>query len=1042
MEHTFTVAERRELAGRARTIHERLSNTPNDPGPEPPIEPEEILAEWQDKFSDTDAFSDRLDDLTDSVSTVYDQLAATHWPEDESLPDWVDVVDDVVRFCHQNEPDRIDSTPDDEPFRDFLEGIVTYARRQLPDDIPHAPLEPMSEWLVGQLSLLTRRALFVEFKSFVEYNDSELADADPTEYDDPPRKYYRDFIHRMYEHGFQSLCLEYPVLARQLALCVDQWISAVRELFDRLATDRDEIGDQFGIAGDLIAVKPLSEDAHRHNRIPVRCLFETGSVVYKPRDVDGARVLYTVLSRLDSCLSSGDFSQPELLSRDGYGWMEALDYADLESTADVREYYERAGSLTCVAYCLNLTDCQYENVLVDGEQPQIVDGETVFHPHTEATAMPTPSEIVRLSQQSILSTLLVPWSMGESPHNADDDTGVSHAGLGRSSSVHSKEVPRPEIRAANTDVMTVEEVYPEVDMTTNTVTVDSTDHPPGQYISELRSGFLDAYDTIAELHAKGRFFDEVAPTELVENVETRFVYRATAEYGSILHLATGRDQLRDGARLSVEFEQLAAPFFDGQIDDRQYLDLFAAERRALRRRDIPRFATSATDPAIRHDGESIGVEVSQSGYSQSKQLVGAMTAADRKRQAWLLEYAFRPTVSGELPGPIPDTAPFETVARTCFERVLDAAAQIDDRRQWVSISPTNSGLEIYPTDVSLYHGRGGIALAAAALSTVTEMSRYEAVASELLEPLLAHVSAADQPASLGGTLGIGSIIYTFTVVASLTGSAEYRSAATDAIEMVTEPLVSEDRSFDVMEGAAGTLLALLAHHDRFGGGDVLDRAVLCGERLLEGRISVDGHQTWQCADDEPPLTSFAHGSSGCAYALARLAEKTDESRFEAAAREAIAFERSLFDPERCNWAKSPREEEYVDKWCHGRTGIALGRLGTALALDEDTFKTDAIDAFSAITRGDGADMDHLCCGNLGRSEAMLVGARRTGMDREDAETLVRRSLARQQRDGIFSMTGHATEFANPTFFHGLAGVTYELLRFRRPDTLPSVLLFE
>lgn len=592
--------------------------------------------------------------------------------------------------------------------------------------------------------------------------------------------------------------------------------------------------------------------------------------------------------------------------------------------------------------------------------------------------------------------------------------------------------------------MSVEEVYPEVDLGTNIPSIGNIDHPPREHMDALVHGFTEAYETIRSLHTDGHFFTDIVTPNLVSDIGNRLVFRATAQYGSILQSAAGRDQLRDGARLSIEFEQLAVPFYSGEIGSEQYWPLYEAERRALLRRDVPRFTSYPGDQTVFHDGETVGVTTDTSGYERCRQIIDKMGETDQKRQTWLMNYTFSPKVPDTDPSllaEIPESQ-FEAEAATLFDVAIDAAIETRDGDRWISIMPTSAGVKLYPTDPSLYHGRSGIALAAAALYAVRGEDRYRQQAVNTLAPVLNRIDEDEPSAIIDGLVGIGSVVYTLSVIAELLSDERYQLAARDAARSITYEHIKSERTFDVMEGSAGTLLGLLAYYDRYGESDILDRAVACGDRLMQGRTEEYGYQVWKTIEDKPPLTGFSHGAGGIAYALARLSAATGESRFASAAYEGVAFESSLYNPLRVNWAKSYQDDDYVDKWCYGRSGIALTRIGIDEYLGDETLLMEANAALAETATAEMSDVDHVCCGNLGRAEALLIGSQRGNKDRTDAIELAGRSLARRERDGVLSMTGHSDTFANPTFFHGIAGVAYTLLRLQNPDRLPSVLLIE
>ena len=146
-------------------------------------------------------------------------------------------------------------------------------------------------------------------------------------------------------------------------------------------------------------------------------------------------------------------------------------------------------------------------------------------------------------------------------------------------------------------------------------------------------------------------------------------------------------------------------------------------------------------------------------------------------------------------------------------------------------------------------------------------------------------------------------------------------------------LIESDRYYDVMNGAAGAILGLLALHQADGESSVLARAVDCGEHLLrachrDGR----GNTGWRTLSDTTAfLTGFSHGAAGIALALLRLHRATGDARFRNAAADALRYERQVYLPARGNWPDfrlaGDEAAEPPCQWCHGATGIGIARLG-------------------------------------------------------------------------------------------------------------------
>lgn len=1047
MPDVFTERQRRELAGRARTLHERRVGPGNIPETDPPITPERIINEWREQFSNEEAFQARLEYEDISVDEVREIASATHWPPDEPLPNWITRVEELVHYI-ENAPSQGEVDFSDEvPFREFFAVVAQYAREQLSeDDVPMHAVSPLLEGLVDRLETLCIRPLYVEFKSFVKHHDEELAYADPDEFTDPSKTYYRSFVDSMFKRGFRNLCLEYPVLARQLVQSVEFWIETVEETCRRIEADRSTLQDVFGVEGEVIALTTLADDTHAQGRLPIRVSFGDGDVIYKSRTVDGGIAFYTILERLEEYLSTPVNRKPRYVSRDGYGWMESVVHSDVSDDNAAHRYYQRAGVTLCLAYALNFSDCQVENVISCGEHPMIVDGETIFHPHVNADGRKGSDEIASFVDRTPFLTGLLPFVSGEADESVLDPSTAS--GFGTDSAERELSgMTVPSIEAANTDVMTVVEESPTVESDTNVPTVEGEDCPPMDYIDSMVEGFEETYETIHRLHANGEFFTSVADPNLMGEVENRFLYRNTALYTSILMSGTTRRALQDGVRLSVEFEELAVPFFEEQIDVDRWWSLYGAERTALRRRDIPRFTSRPDEQTVYHDGNALDIEVDLSGIERVRTRLNRMSAIDQSRQVSLLRRTFDPDESKEvdtlIEPPEPVVVTDERLRREAielFDIALEASIETPDGEGWVS-PMASVPVRLVPAEAPLYHGTSGIALAGTALYEVTGLDRYQQIAVDLLDDIVEAMATSGIDHGLGGLKGIGSVVYTLSVVSSLLDNETYQSAALDATRLVTADRLADDDTFDIMNGTAGALSGLLAYYERYGDGDVLDRAVNCGERLLDARVSADGYEVWETVEGHGPVPGFAHGQSGIAYSLARLAETTGEPRFESAAREALAFEIDKSSTIGDVDSHGPIPTRVPD-WCRGLPGRTLAQFRIGTYLGDETVLAKARENLATIESADLALIDNLCCGNLGRADVLLEGTRHLDDDFVTATELIGRCLARRQRDGVFELPGHSQAFPNVSFFHGISGAVYTLLRHQNPDTFPCVLLLE
>jgi type 2 lantibiotic biosynthesis protein LanM len=370
--------------------------------------------------------------------------------------------------------------------------------------------------------------------------------------------------------------------------------------------------------------------------------------------------------------------------------------------------------------------------------------------------------------------------------------------------------------------------------------------------------------------------------------------------------------------------------------------------------------------------------------------------------------------------------------------------------------PLGEPVRLMPVGPHLYSGAAGIALFLAALYHTTGGSEHRELALHAIAPLRrkftdigadpAHVSSLK--ISLGGIVGLGAFVYSFRKIGAWLGEPELVQETHQLMALFTEDRIARDDLSDVIAGAAGAILALLAAAKEDSGvSPALSLAIACARRLLSNRSGDEGQpRGWRTLPGYPPLSGFGHGAAGICNALLHLYEKTREPELLEAVQEGLAFERRLYSPAHRNWRDMRAEElRFMTSWCHGAPGIALGRLGTLHILDSPEVREEICVALETTQNTSLAPLDHVCCGNMGRADILLYASRRLG-DRkllDAAYQIASQVVHRAESRGRYSwVLDPESNTFDPSFFTGASGVGYTFLRFAYPESLPCVLLLE
>lgn len=1043
-------AERRRLAGRARTLHERLERpAATDTGA--PDGADEILADWIDRLDGEDRFRARLESLGLTEAECREALADDAWPDEEPVPAWVDRVDDLLQFLAEAElPGGL---PDDEvPFAEVVEAVVTYARHRMTavDADAHLGEAAVADevgLLRSRIATLCAQPLFVEFKTFVAERDRELALADDPPAPDQPRRYYEAFVGDLLAGGLRSFLLEYAFLARLLATVIDQWVEALAEFGARLAADRDALARAFNGGDPLGAVAAIREGGDRHagGRATRIVSFEAGvRAVYKPRSVAVSQAFFDVVDWVDERSEGPDLRTAEYVVREDYGWMEWIEPRPCDSEVEVERFYQRIGRLIAVLYALRFYDGHLENLVAAGEHPVLVDLETVAAPEPPSL---DGAGLRAYRRGTVLETDLLPTvdtttGPGDS---AMQDAVPDMGGLGEDE-VTWGGLQLPEFTHVNTDRMELSFATEATSTEDNLPELDGEVAEPGDHWREIVEGFESCYATL--LAEREGLLAEGGPIDGLGSARVRYLALPTYWYARLLGSLRVPRYLRTGVEFGCRTELLARRLVD---DVGGTPAVHEAERRALVRLDVPRFTARVDDTALFHDGRVVEPEFfDDPARDLVVDRIEGLSEDDLDRQLTYLHMAFRgqvdydhsETVVHDAP-PIGNLEPVER-ARRLFERALEASVTATDgERAWVVQQGTTEGFTADRLGESLYDGRLGLGLFAAMLHRVDGGQRYRRVATEVVDPVVAAARAGADPDEPLGITGVGGTIYGLVRIADLLGEEQYREAAAALAATLPRERLASDDWLDVYQGGAGAILGLLALHEATGDGAALDRARLAGDRLLEASEDHDGVPVWWTTDEGVLRQGLSHGVSGIAFALARLGAVTGRSAYLDTATESLAFERDLYDPEEHNWRDRRFDGECTRTYCHGRPGIGLARLGLRSAGAGGAVRED-LERALASPEPDRIDaVDHLCCGNFGRVDWLVEASDRLGENRyhEAARRLSAAALRRADDHGGFRGPRMNRHLYDPAFLTGEAGIGYALLRLEDPS-LPCVLAFE
>ncbi|HXA86920.1 MAG TPA: type 2 lanthipeptide synthetase LanM family protein [Candidatus Dormibacteraeota bacterium] len=947
-------------------------------------------------------------------------------------------------------------------FLKLVEPLMMDARLQLQARVerikhghPVAPFAPESAVNALFVNLPARLLMIIAKTMVLELHvarlEGELEGATPAER-------FANFTERLSRSDIaQKLLSEYPVLARRLATSIENWVSYSAEVLERLAADWNEIVNLFNIGpecGLLVEASAGAGDTHRRGRSVLIARFESGlQLVYKPRSIAVDEHFQDFIRWVNRKGAYPQLRTVRVLKREEYGWVEFVNTASCRSHEEVVRFYERQGEYLAILYVLQATDFHFENLLACGEHPVLVDLEALFHPWLREIDVKQPDiRFVALAKsRSVLRAGLLPRRTGA--HG--DYIGMELSGLGGAPGQVTENILQ--WAGEGTDEMAAVKQPFRMPGARNRPSIDGVEIDVRAYVAQIVAGFTKMYDLL-RAHRNELLCDDGPLSCFAEN-EVRVVARATRGYGVLLSQTLHPDYLRD----ALDLDRLLDRLWVGVESNSYLLRLITAERRDLSEGDVPIFTTCpASNDLFTSNGEKLEKVFAKTGMALSRECIEGLSAEDCRRQVWFIRASLATldlqednlTRAGYEPVSPSSILSRKELAPLLIEeacrigaRLEELSLQDENHATWIGFSYVKKSWSLDALFEDLYAGSSGIILSLAYLGSFG-FDRYTKLARRALNTLRARLEDSGKNLrSIGAFDGWGGIIYMVCHLAALWQDEELISFANSMVEDLPE-LIDKDESLDVIGGCAGCIGALLALHEISPSEKVLAMAVKCGDRLVARAQKVEGGLGWFTnVETVKPITGFAHGAAGIAWALLELDARTGNSNYRETALEAIMYEHGQFSPEAGNWAENAPGSELAGKetgpsmaWCYGAPGIGLARVAAMKHIDHPIVREDLQCAIRAtISYGPGANHS-LCHGDLGNLDFLLQASQATGGQELvlKVDELTNQVIASMKKYGW--LCGVPLSVESPALMNGLAGICYGLLRMAQPDRVPSILI--
>lgn len=942
----------KRMIARAATIDELLSGqfeAEPDLGHDADLA-ERRLAAWcrSSANGDSDLFGRRLARDGLSYEAVRGRFATVRRGASGSHPAWIDDAVWIETALQTACAGHMAPMPgiDPRPFEHLLRPVVDGAEARLWGEngaaLPDRFTEQGRTWLrlmlLDQLCELCAPPLYERFAA-VRGGAAGVEIQVPGQ--PAGQSLYDRFVADMRSGGFRRLFEEKPVLLRLVATLTRQWIDAVREFSRRLDADlavvrRDLLGRDR--PARVAKVDGGLSDRHNGGRSVFIVTFEDGArAVYKPKDLRLDVAWHDLVARLNGSEPPVQLRAVRAIARENYGWTEFVDHTACADHNGCGLFFRRAGAWLALFHCFVATDMHQENVIAAGDHPVPIDLETILQPPPAAHKAQEPEAAAydaagSMIVNSVMAVGILP-AYGRAPDTSVFAMGALTADWNSRIEIGWIDINTDGMRPTRKQV--VDKANPNLP------------HIGGRYakFGEHVEAFIAGFEDYARfLWRQTRGPDQGHLFEGFAGDPVRKVVRPTRFYSMLLQRLKTHRSMDDGATWSAQADFIARLSDWDDMSDPGWA-YHRAERSALLGLNVPHFVLPSDGHDVRDFQGPVAMLTGPSGLERARDRVRGF---DEQEIAWQSAVIrananpAKPPNSAEAirlllkanGGSAAVAETFACEADRIAAEISEHAIRRGNSAAWIGLDWMGDAeaFQLAPLGPDLYNGVSGIAVFLAAHAAVTR----HAPSAELALAALTHLrkKIKDRNAArfvrslgIGGATGLGSLVYALTVISKSLAQADVLADAHAASALMTDDLIAADKRLDALGGSAGAILGLLRLHRDTQSGEVLARAVKCGEHLLrQERVGAEGRRTWIGQGlGKNPLNGMSHGAAGFAYALASLAAATGRDDFLQAASECLAFEDATYDEGRHNWPdlRHAGEPGWACRWCHGAPGSGL-----------------------------------------------------------------------------------------------------------------------
>ncbi|MDZ4638375.1 type 2 lanthipeptide synthetase LanM family protein, partial [Bacillus cereus] len=673
-------------------------------------------------------------------------------------------------------------------------------------------------------------------------------------------------------------------------------------------------------------------DTHQNGQTVCTLHFSDQSrIMYKPRNLEVDQAFQEFLKFLNT-KKVGKFNTVNFFSSGSDGWMEFISPKECTEGKQINEFYKKTGQYLAILYILNANDIHYENIIAHGENPMLIDLESLFVPKPNHYFEEFDSSFQKAQEflhTSVNSIALLPTEITRSVDGTD-----LYADLG-GVSFHKKQIsPYKSVILNNKNLESMDFSLKNLELepkhnnpVLNGITLEAYD-----YIQDIRNGFKNMYEWAIENRE-----------ELVSKIQQlfigkriRFINKSTMFYSKLLDISTYPIFSKNSFYKKLLFHRVG---LDGFKSGNPFLK---HEYNDLLNMDVPYFSAITDKKKVYNsNGDDIGDILNETPLERCLTKIDNLSLTDLSKQLKLIEMSFLNKRKGHEdctkisfvqgksnhPKHTINYHSYLKTAKNIGDHLINEMITADENAYWIAPSLEGEQENIWSpglVSLDLYSGNAGISIFLAQLYSCTGEVKYKDAAYKAIEPVRKFIIELEEnsqlPFPLGVFSGTSGYFYAIYKTGIFLEDTKLENLFFDNIDKL-KSFVIKDKTFDVIGGVTGTIHMLL------------NIAANCHvtknkNHLIHLSIELEKHlrQHPVFKDQGKLYAGFSHGIAGVMSCYALLYKNTKNRIYKSNVLELRDKLNTFYSPVQKNWYNSNQNSDISNGWCHGAPGILLSFL--------------------------------------------------------------------------------------------------------------------